>query len=67
MSKRHRIPPTTGPWPESRGISRRHRRLHLMAVDSSPNKVEVPEAGSTVQRYRMGDLSRFVRGLRRKV
>ena len=66
-----RIPPTTKAWPESRYMSRRHMRLHLRAKEQSPtimNAIEAkPKMGSKIKTYKLGDLARTVRGLRRKV
>lgn len=68
--KRERVPGTTTPWPESRGESRRHQRLHLVAQAQRSrigNAIEAePKIGSKIAVPKAGDLARAVRGLRRK-
>ena len=72
MSKRRpRVPGTTSAWPESRYMSRRHMRLHLQAKAQQPTIFDAiesePKVGSKIRPYKLGDLARVVRGLRRKV
>jgi hypothetical protein len=52
-------------------MSRRHMRLHLQAKAQQPTIFDAiesePKVGSGIKPYKLGDLARVVRGLRRKV
>lgn len=57
--RRSSVPPTTTPWPESRGESYRHLRLHKHARREERAAV-VPSVGSSIHVPKLGELAKLV-------